>query len=106
MKIQRGWQDYIRLDVKDSGIVRKKKQLLQIFDPVYQADNSSTRALVVVWALTSTGQRKLVELRAAIRVERGKWHGTTFEVYLPVLELCRHCRWLLNLRQNQSPSVS
>ncbi|MCB0550349.1 MAG: response regulator, partial [Phaeodactylibacter sp.] len=86
MKIQRGQQDYIRLDVKDSGIGLEEEQLLQIFDRFYQADNSSTRAqggTGIGLALV----KELVELQGGeIRVSSEVSKGTTFEVYLPVLE--------------------
>ncbi len=86
MKARKGQQEYIRLDVKDSGIGIEKEQLSQIFDRFYQADNSSTRAqggTGIGLALV----KELVELQGGeIRVSSEVGKGTVFEVYLPVLE--------------------
>ncbi|MCB0584445.1 MAG: response regulator, partial [Phaeodactylibacter sp.] len=85
MKIRKGRQDFIRLDVKDSGIGIEKEQLSQIFDRFYQADSSSTRAqggTGIGLALV----KELVELQGGeIRVSSEVGKGATFEVYLPVL---------------------
>ena len=78
--------EFIRLDVKDTGIGIEQEQLEQIFDRFYQGDNSSTRAQ----GGTGIGLslvKELVELQGGeIRVSSEVGKGTTFEVYLPVLE--------------------
>ena len=84
MKIEKSQQDYILLDVTDSGIGIEKEQLLHIFDRFYQADSASTRA----WGGTGIGLalvKELVELQGGeIRVSSEVSKGTTFKVFLPI----------------------
>lgn len=86
VKARKDAQNYIQFEVKDSGIGIKKGQLSQIFDRFYQADNSSTRSQ----GGTGIGLslvKELVEIQGGeIQVSSEVGIGTTFVVYLPVLE--------------------
>jgi len=85
-QLQKEEVEYIRLDVKDSGIGIEKKQLEQIFNRFYQADNSSTR----VQGGTGIGLalvKELVEMQGGeIWVTSEVKKGTSFEIHLPVLK--------------------
>lgn len=78
-------RETIRLDVKDTGLGIKKEQLDKIFNRFFQEDDSSKRTqggTGIGLALV----KELVELQGGeIRVSSRVNHGTTFEIYLPVL---------------------
>ncbi len=86
VKLQKKGQDFIRLDVRDAGMGIEKEHLSQIFNRFYQVDGSSTRSV----GGTGIGLalvKELVELQGGeiwVSSEVGK--GTSFELYLPVLE--------------------
>lgn len=86
LKTHRNQKDYLRLDVKDSGIGIDSTHLSQIFNRFYQADSASTRTqggTGIGLALV----KELIELQGGeIRVSSEVNKGTSFEVYLPVLE--------------------
>ena len=79
-------EELIRLDIKDSGIGIEKEHLSHIFDRFYQTDSSLTRSqdgTGIGLALV----KELVEMQGGeiwVSSEIGK--GTSFEVYLPILE--------------------
>ncbi|MCB0598322.1 MAG: hypothetical protein KDD28_29880, partial [Phaeodactylibacter sp.] len=77
--------EFIRLDVKDTGIGIEKGQIEQVFDRFYQADSSLTRTQ----GGTGIGLslvKELVEMQGGqIRVASEPGKGTTFELFLPVL---------------------
>ncbi|MEZ4966503.1 MAG: ATP-binding protein [Saprospiraceae bacterium] len=85
-KTQKNGKEYIRLDVKDSGIGIEKEYLPQIFNRFYQVDGDSTRTrggTGIGLALV----KELVELQdGEIRVSSEVNKGTSFEIYLPTLE--------------------
>jgi len=85
MKAREEEKEFIRLDVKDTGMGIEKDQLEHIFDRFYQADDSATRAqggTGIGLALV----KELVELqRGRIRVSSEPGKGTSFELFLPVL---------------------
>ena len=77
--------EFIRLDVKDTGIGIEKGQIEQVFDRFYQADSSLTRPQ----GGTGIGLslvKELVDMQGGqIRVASEPGKGTTFELFLPVL---------------------
>lgn len=86
-KINKQNQDFIELEVSDTGIGINTKQLEHIFDRFYQADDSYTR----IQGGTGIGLalvKELVDVQGGtIEVESEVGKGTLFKVCLPVLEL-------------------
>ncbi len=78
--------EFIRLDVKDSGLGIERSQLGQIFNRFYQVDSSTTR-LQGGAGIGLSMVKELVELQGGeIRVYSEVNKGTTFEIHLPVLK--------------------
>ncbi|MEQ8702768.1 MAG: response regulator [Phaeodactylibacter sp.] len=79
-------QEFIRLDVKDTGMGIGKDQLRHVFNRFYQIDGSATRAqggTGIGLALV----KELVELQGGqIKVSSEPGKGTLFQILLPVLK--------------------
>ena len=79
-------QEFIRLDVKDTGMGIGKDQLRHVFNRFYQIDGSATRAqggTGIGLALV----KELVELQGGqIKVSSEPGKGTSFQILLPVLK--------------------
>lgn len=86
LKLEKGNQEYIRLDVQDTGVGIEKEQLSQIFNRFHQVNKSSTHTpdgTGIGLALV----KELVEMQGGeIMVSSEVGKGTTFEIHLPVLE--------------------
>jgi signal transduction histidine kinase/ligand-binding sensor domain-containing protein len=86
-RVKKDSKDFVRLDVKDTGQGIEAKHLGKIFNHFYQIDHSNTReqeGTGIGLALV----KELVELQKGIIAVSSELHkGTSFEVYLPVLDL-------------------
>jgi signal transduction histidine kinase/CheY-like chemotaxis protein/ligand-binding sensor domain-containing protein len=86
-RVKKDKKDFIRLDVKDTGQGIEAQHLGKIFNHFYQIDHSNTReqeGTGIGLALV----KELVELqKGTISVSSELHKGTSFEVYLPVLDL-------------------
>ena len=86
-RVEKDSKDFIRLDVKDTGQGIAAENLGKIFNHFYQIDPSNTReqeGTGIGLALV----KELVELQeGTISVSSELHKGTSFEVYLPVLDL-------------------
>ncbi len=85
IKNQQTSQDFIQLEVKDSGVGINKNQRSKIFNRFYQADSSSTR-LQEGTGIGLALVKELIELQGgSISVVSEVNKGTTFQIQLPVL---------------------
>ncbi len=86
LKAQQGNKEWIRLEVKDSGIGIEETKLNQVFNRFYQADGSSTREQEGTGIGLSL-VKELVELqKGEISVVSEVGKGTSFMLEIPIPE--------------------
>ncbi|MGD9034003.1 MAG: ATP-binding protein [Desulfobacteraceae bacterium] len=78
--------DYLCISVRDTGIGIAHEDLDRIFDRFYRVKSEKTR-LITGTGLGLSIVKSIVEAHnGMIRVESGPDHGTTFYVYIPLIE--------------------
>jgi signal transduction histidine kinase/DNA-binding response OmpR family regulator/ligand-binding sensor domain-containing protein len=98
-------KEFIQLDVKDSGVGIEQEYLSEIFNRFYQADNSSTRQQEGTGIGLALVKELVILQGGEIEVYSEVGKGTTFKVYLPILETEQAIE--LNTTENSIPhSVS
>ena len=84
MSASRSPEEWVRFQVKDTGIGVKPEQLEQIFDAFTQGDASTTRQYGGTGLGLAISSRYCHMMGGDITVKSEPGQGSTFTVYLPV----------------------